>query len=127
VLNSLLELLRAVCIDLRHSRDADSPSKSVINVLAPEFSALITIFRSVGPVISTLSLAPANSAISEQSGHHLFASFHILQRQRDSDSPTVLETWTRGCARPCWAFADMRRLRQEAKGFALRVRFVQRG
>jgi len=28
-------------------------SKSVMNTLAPEFSALITILRSVGPVIST--------------------------------------------------------------------------
>ena len=28
-------------------------SKSAMNILAPEFSALITIFRSTGPVIST--------------------------------------------------------------------------
>lgn len=33
---------------------SDSPSKSAIKVLAPEFKALMTIFLSVGPVISTL-------------------------------------------------------------------------
>ena len=32
----------------------NAPSKSAINVLAPLFNALITILRSVGPVISTL-------------------------------------------------------------------------
>lgn len=33
--------------------DKNIPSKSAINVLAPELSALTTILRSVGPVIST--------------------------------------------------------------------------
>jgi hypothetical protein len=32
----------------------DPPSKSAMKVFAPELSALMTIFRSVGPVISTL-------------------------------------------------------------------------
>jgi hypothetical protein len=33
----------------------DSPSRSAMKVFAPEFRALMTIFLSVGPVISTLS------------------------------------------------------------------------
>jgi hypothetical protein len=31
----------------------DESSKSAMNMFAPEFRALMTIFRSVGPVIST--------------------------------------------------------------------------
>lgn len=40
---------------------SDSPSRSAMNVFAPEFRALMTIFLSVGPVISTLNVSASRT------------------------------------------------------------------
>lgn len=43
--------------------EPNSPSRSAMNVFAPEFNALMTIFLSVGPVISTLETCQLNSMV----------------------------------------------------------------
>jgi len=66
--------------NVKHADEIYSPSKSVMNVFAPEFSALMTILRSVGPVISTLILAPVGSAIRADSG---FVKLTVCLRAQD--------------------------------------------
>ena len=59
-------------------------SKSAINVFAPEFKALITIFLSTGPVISTLlSNKSSGNAAQTQSESLMF----FVSSEKEGNSP----------------------------------------
>src|SRR5579863_5228388 len=72
-------------------------SKSASHTLAPEFSALIVILRSVGPVISTRrSTSPGAGAATRQSGSSRTAA---VSERKSSIAPRDSSIWRRWRAR----------------------------